>query len=184
MVRTVKSRDAGERRHESSRGIALWPYIRGATGAEVPLYKSIIGYFMVNQDRLETALLQLFAHPDTSERFSVISVMNFDVNSVAEQKQALLVTIFKFPLSSTLTDHLTYRCSGVPGKEGKIVRCGSLLCPWCRCESRTIAGKSSIGGLYVCAGEGGLDIKTWQKFHWFVVFHTSIWGGLELCLGV
>jgi len=36
-------------------------------GAEVPFYKSIIGNFMVYQDQLETFLLQLFAHPETSE---------------------------------------------------------------------------------------------------------------------
>jgi len=53
---------------------------------------------------------------------------------------------------------------------------------------RTAARKSSIGGLYVCAGvftfvQGGLDIQIWQKFHEFIVFHISIWGGLELRLG-
>jgi len=45
-----------------------------------------------------------------------------------------------------------------------------------------------IGGLYVCLGvfkfvQNGLDIQIWQKFHGFIVFHISIWGGLELCLG-
>jgi len=43
------------------------PFIRGATGTDVPLYKSIIGKFMAYQDRIETNLLQLFAHPETSE---------------------------------------------------------------------------------------------------------------------
>ena len=62
----------------------------------MPLYESIIGNFMVYQDRLETYLLQLFAHPDTSEWFSIIYVTNFEVNNAAEQKQALLVTIFCF----------------------------------------------------------------------------------------
>jgi len=41
---------------------------------------------MVYQDRLETHFLQLFAHPDTSEWFSIISVTNFEVNNIAEQK--------------------------------------------------------------------------------------------------
>jgi len=40
---------------------------KGPTGAEVPFYKNIIGNFMVYQDRIETNLLQLFAHPETSE---------------------------------------------------------------------------------------------------------------------
>jgi len=33
------------------------------------------------------------------------------------------------------------------------------------------------GGICVCAG--GLDIIA--KFDLFIVFHVSIWGGLELC---
>jgi len=44
--------------------------------------------------RLETNLLQLFVHPEDSEWFSIIFVIIFEVNIVAEQKQALLVTIF------------------------------------------------------------------------------------------
>ena len=53
---------------------------------------------------------------------------------------------------------------------------------------RTVARNSSLGGLYVCAGRlyvraGGLDIQIWQKSHWFIMFHTSILGSLELCLG-
>jgi len=32
---------------------------------------------MVDQDRLETYLLQLFAHPQNSERFSIISIVIF-----------------------------------------------------------------------------------------------------------
>ena len=51
---------------------------------------------MVYQDRLETYLLQLFAHPATSEQCSTISVIIFEVKIVAEQKQAILVTIFVF----------------------------------------------------------------------------------------
>jgi len=42
---------------------------------------------MICQDRLETNLLQLSAHPDTSEWFSMISVIIFEINIVAEQKQ-------------------------------------------------------------------------------------------------
>jgi len=48
---------------------------------------------MVYQYRIETNLLQLFAHLGTSEWFSTISVI-FEVNIVAEQKQAKLVTNF------------------------------------------------------------------------------------------
>jgi len=38
--------------------------------------------------RLKTNLLQLFAHPEESEWFSKIFVIIFEVNIVAEQKQA------------------------------------------------------------------------------------------------
>jgi len=42
--------------------------------------------------------------------------------------------------------------------------------------------------LYVCAVAlyvrvEGLDVQIRQKFHYFIVFHVSIWGALELYLG-
>ena len=58
----------------------------------MPALRSVIGTFMVYQDWLETYLLQLFAHPE----FYNLSVIIFEVNIVAEQKLALLVTIFLF----------------------------------------------------------------------------------------
>ena len=58
------------------------------TGAEVAFHNSIIGNFIVYQDRFETNLLQLFTHPQVSEWLSSISVIICDVNIVAEQKQA------------------------------------------------------------------------------------------------
>jgi len=36
-------------------------------GEGVPFHKSILSNFMVYQDRLETNLLQLFAHPENPE---------------------------------------------------------------------------------------------------------------------
>ena len=53
----------------------------------MPFHNSIIGNFIVYQDQLETYLIQLFAHPEISEWFSIISVINFRVNIAAEQKQ-------------------------------------------------------------------------------------------------
>ena len=52
----------------------------------------------------------------------------------------------------------------------------------------TVARKSSIGGLYVCAGgftfvQGGLDIQIWQKFHQLIVFHISIRGDWSFVWG-
>jgi len=45
------STDFGELGHDG--GITPHAFIRAATGTEVPCYKSIIGTFMVYQDRLE-----------------------------------------------------------------------------------------------------------------------------------
>jgi len=42
---------------------------------------------MIYKDRLETNLLQLFAHQQNSERFSIISASTSEVNVVAAQKQ-------------------------------------------------------------------------------------------------
>jgi len=78
-------RDAGEWVHNE--GIVPMPFHKGATGAKVPFYKSIRGNFMVYQDRFETNSLQLFAHPETSEWFSIIYVFIFEANIFAEQKE-------------------------------------------------------------------------------------------------
>jgi len=43
---------------------------------------------MVYQGWLETKLLQLFANPENSERFSRFSISIYEVNIVVEQKQA------------------------------------------------------------------------------------------------
>jgi len=43
------------------------PFLKGATGVEVPFHSSIIGHLRVYKDRLETNLLQLFAHPENAE---------------------------------------------------------------------------------------------------------------------
>jgi len=43
---------------------------------------------MVSQDRFETNLLQPFAHPENSQRLSIISVIISEVNIVAEEKPA------------------------------------------------------------------------------------------------
>jgi len=40
-------------------------FIKGATGAKVLFCKRIIGNFMFYQDRIETKLLELIAHPET-----------------------------------------------------------------------------------------------------------------------
>jgi len=52
------------------------------------LFVTVSGNFTVYQDRLETYLLQLFAHSENSILFSIISVIVFEVNIVAEQKEA------------------------------------------------------------------------------------------------
>ena len=73
-------------------------FLKGAKGG-VAFHNSIIGHFIVYQDHLETNLLQLFAHPENSDWFSIIFAMIFEVNIVEEQKQAQLATIFLLFLS-------------------------------------------------------------------------------------
>jgi len=51
-------------------------------------HNSMIGSFIYCQDRFEKNLLELFAHPENTECFSIISVITFEVNIVAEQKKA------------------------------------------------------------------------------------------------
>jgi len=68
---------------------------------------------------METNLLQLFAHPEISELFSIISDSIFGVNIVVEREQAYLVTIYLFCINLHCPQllycfPLPYRCSGVP----------------------------------------------------------------------
>jgi len=60
----------------------------GATGAEVPFHNNILGNLMVYLNQVATNLLQLFAHPEISDGFSIISVSIFEVSVIAKQKQA------------------------------------------------------------------------------------------------
>jgi len=71
-----------------SEGIAPCPFKRGETVEELSFHNSIIGNFIVYRDRIETTLLQLFALPWKSEWSSIIYVIMFEVDIVAEQKQA------------------------------------------------------------------------------------------------
>ena len=60
------------------------PAVCTPTSNTTAFHYSIIGYFMVYQDRLETNLLQLFRHSENSKWFFNISVIIFEVNIVAE----------------------------------------------------------------------------------------------------
>ena len=54
---------------------------------EVPFHNnSNIGHFMIYKNRLETNLLHLFAFPENSKWFSIIFVIVFEVNILAERK--------------------------------------------------------------------------------------------------
>jgi len=83
MLMYHTGRDAEERGHDEtllSKGVKRerkWLF-----------HASITVNFMVYEDRTETKLLQLFAHPENSEWFSTISVISFEVSAVAERKKA------------------------------------------------------------------------------------------------
>jgi len=96
-VQTSQANDQEHWRAAEYNGALLpCPYIRGTTGALVPFHNSIIGHFIVYKDRVERNLLQLFAHPEDSKWFSIIFFIIFEINIVAEQKQAQLITIILF----------------------------------------------------------------------------------------
>jgi len=68
---------------------------------------------MVYKDRLETNSLQLFAHPQYSEWFSITSAIIFEVNVGKHNWQRFLFfTSFRCP--QLFDCQLPYRCSGVP----------------------------------------------------------------------
>jgi len=77
-----RSKDAGKQ--ESERGVSLCSFKKGW---RCLFHYSIVGNFTVHQNRIETNFLQLFAHQENSEWFSIISAIIFEVNIVAEQKQ-------------------------------------------------------------------------------------------------
>jgi len=58
----------------------------------VPFYKSIIRG--LSRSNWKFIAATVFAHPETSEWFSIISGVIFEVNVVTERKQAQLVKIF------------------------------------------------------------------------------------------
>jgi len=62
----------------------------------------------------------------------------------------------------------------------KIQHCNARFFKQAREYLRTVAGKSLIGGLYVCAG--GLDIENLSKIPLIRVFYISFFGGFVLCL--
>jgi len=70
FVRRPRRRRAGKWRSHCT-----LPFQKGAAGVEVPFHNSIIGHFIVYQDRLETYFLQVFVHPESSGWFSVIYVI-------------------------------------------------------------------------------------------------------------
>jgi len=74
-------------------GTSPCPSEAGVTGAQVSLHNRIKRNFMIYQDRLETKLLQLFVHTQNSEGFSLILVVSFEVNIVAEHANAKKMTI-------------------------------------------------------------------------------------------
>jgi len=66
-------RDAGVREWQGR--FSPWPFKRGTVWAEVPFRSNIIGNFIVYHYRIETRLLQLFAHQENSEGFSIIFLL-------------------------------------------------------------------------------------------------------------
>jgi len=67
-------------------------------------HHSIVGNFMVYQDRIETNLLQLFAQQGNSEWFSIISVVILRSILLLNRNKNIgndLLVFYKFPFPST-----------------------------------------------------------------------------------
>jgi len=85
---------------------------------EVRFHNKTICNFMVYKNGLETNLLQLFAHPQNSELFSISSAIILRSTFLLRKNKLIGNDLFVFyglPLPSTfLLLPLPYRCSGVP----------------------------------------------------------------------
>ena len=73
-------------------------------GHRCPSHNSTISNPMIDQDRLETNLLQLFAHTENSEWFSIIFVISFEVSIVAKHVNEKILTIMGALLHWTQTN--------------------------------------------------------------------------------
>ena len=73
--RKLMHEDAGERGYD--RGVAPFRINGRATWADVLFNNSMIGNLIIDQDRSETNLLRLFAHPGNSKWFSIIAYWHF-----------------------------------------------------------------------------------------------------------
>jgi len=79
----ITYRDAESRK--ITRASPTLPFQKGGNGGGGAFcYNSVIDHFMVYQHRIETHLLQQFTQQENSEWFSIISVIIFEVNIVAE----------------------------------------------------------------------------------------------------
>jgi len=82
--------------------ISPWPFKRRAKGSEVLFHNSIMGDSTVYQNRLETNLLQLFAHPENSEWLLHHYVLSTFLPNKNKHNWWRLFVFYKFPLPSTL----------------------------------------------------------------------------------
>ena len=100
----VGPRDIGERVNGGD--ISTLPFQMRATGEEVLFHENILGTFTVHQYRIEINLLQLFAHRENSEVFVIISVITFEIKTVANKTSIIANDFFvyfcTFLLISTL----------------------------------------------------------------------------------
>jgi len=112
-------------------------YGSGAHRAEVPFHNSAIDNFMVCEDRLETNLLQLFVHPENNVWGQCCCWTETYGNGH--------LVFYNFQCPQLF--HFSHALTAVPASL-KVVQYGSSLV----ILPRTVAKKSSIGGLYVRAG--------------------------------
>ena len=79
-----------ESRGISSPAFPPLPFQKGGNEGKMPFHNIIKDIFMVYQYQIEKNLLQLYVHPETSEWYSINSVILFEVNIIVEQKQVYM----------------------------------------------------------------------------------------------
>jgi len=117
----------------------------------VPFYESIIGNFVVYQHRIETNLLQLFAHPETSEWFSVISDISFEVKLLLNRNKHNN-DLFVFLQVSIVLNPLTAS--------------PLLRCPWWWQVTGNITHEAFPGTHRTMTGRNYVFLSVWHHRDW------------------
>ena len=172
-----RSKDA--RKQESDRGISLCSFKRGRRHL---FHYSIVGNFMVYQDRIETNLLQLFAQQENSEWFQSFPLAFLRLILLLNRNKNIgkhLLVFYKFPFPRTfILLPLPYRCFSGPEKKHCCHK-AQILKPMFPLSYENAQHHQNRrqkvfnrSALRLCREAWHLQFN---KVNWFVVFNASSW---------